>query len=95
MSAAQARRDMVQHYAMLARSAHNFDHLCTEVVVLFNHQSSVLPLSHLEQMFEDSEDIQMLRALSDRAAEVSSKRFLEALYRHERPVMKSGEIEHG
>ncbi|KAJ7654900.1 hypothetical protein B0H14DRAFT_3540763, partial [Mycena olivaceomarginata] len=62
-------RDMVQHYAMLARTAHNFDRLCTEVVVLFNHQSSVLPLSHLEQMFEDPEDIQMLRELSERAAE--------------------------
>ncbi|KAJ7681309.1 hypothetical protein B0H14DRAFT_3535844 [Mycena olivaceomarginata] len=64
-----------RHYAMLARAAHNFDRLCTEVVVLFNHQSSVLPLSHLEQMFEDPEDIQMLRELSERAAEASSKRF--------------------
>ncbi|KAJ7683920.1 hypothetical protein B0H14DRAFT_3534891 [Mycena olivaceomarginata] len=36
-----------------------------------NHQSSVLPLSHLEQMFEDPEDIQMLRELSERAAEAS------------------------
>jgi hypothetical protein len=81
---------MVQHYAMLAPSAHNFDRLCTEVVVLFNHQSSVLSLSHLEQMFENPEDIQMLHALSDRAAEASSKRFLEALYRHERPVTTSG-----
>ncbi|KAJ7824995.1 hypothetical protein B0H14DRAFT_3468907, partial [Mycena olivaceomarginata] len=62
MSAAQARRDMVQQYAMLARAAHNFDRICTEVVVLFNHQSSVLPLSHLEQMFEDPEDIQMLHS---------------------------------
>ncbi|KAJ7318051.1 hypothetical protein DFH08DRAFT_820073 [Mycena albidolilacea] len=46
MSVAQARRDMVQHYAMLTPTAHNFDRLCTEVVVLFNHQSSVLPLGH-------------------------------------------------
>ncbi|KAJ7824017.1 hypothetical protein B0H14DRAFT_3469631 [Mycena olivaceomarginata] len=90
MSAAQARRDMVQHYAMLARAAHNFDRLCTEVVVLFNHQSSVLPLSHLEQMFEDPEDIQMLRELSERAAEASSKNALAAAYRHERPVTTSG-----
>ncbi|KAJ7817379.1 hypothetical protein B0H14DRAFT_3474701 [Mycena olivaceomarginata] len=80
MSAAQARRDMVQHYAMLARAAHNFDRLCSEVVVLFNYQSSVLPLSHLEQMFEDPEDIQMLRELTA----------LEASYRHERPVTTSG-----
>jgi hypothetical protein len=41
-------------------------------------------------MFEDSEDIQMLCALSDRAAEASSKRFLEASYRHEWPVTTSG-----
>jgi hypothetical protein len=90
MSAAQARRDMVQHYVMLTRAAHNFDHLCTKVVVLFNHQSSVLPLSHLEQMFEDPEDIQMLRALSDCVAEMSSKKALEAVYRHERPITTSG-----
>ncbi|KAJ7871816.1 hypothetical protein B0H14DRAFT_3439252 [Mycena olivaceomarginata] len=89
MSAAQARRDMVQHYAMLACSAHNFDCLCTEVVVLFNHQSSVLPLSHLEQMFEDPEDIQMLRALSDRAVEASSKKALEDFYRYKRLVTTS------
>ncbi|KAJ7788600.1 hypothetical protein B0H14DRAFT_3503997 [Mycena olivaceomarginata] len=95
MSAAQARRDMVQHYAMLARAAHNFDRLCTEVVVLFNHQSSVLPLAHLEQMFEDPEDIQMLRALSDRAAEASSRAALEASYRHERPVTPSGPDSNG
>jgi hypothetical protein len=81
---------MVQHYAMLARAAHNFDRLCTEVVVLFNHQSSVLPLSHLEQMFEDPEDIQMLRELSERAAEASSRNALAAAYRHERPVTTSG-----
>jgi hypothetical protein len=81
---------MVQHYAMLARASHNFDRLCTEVVVLFNHQSSVLPLSHLEQMFEDPEDIQMLRELSERAAEASSRTALEASYRHERPVTTSG-----
>ncbi|KAJ7861671.1 hypothetical protein B0H14DRAFT_3445142 [Mycena olivaceomarginata] len=90
MSAAQARRDMVQHYAMLARAAHNFDRLCSEVVVLFKYQSSVLPLSHLEQMFEDPEDIQMLRELSDRAADASSRTALEASYRHERPVTTSG-----
>ncbi|KAJ7343708.1 hypothetical protein DFH08DRAFT_810266 [Mycena albidolilacea] len=95
MSAAQARRDMVQQYAMLARAAHNFDRLCTEVVVLFNHQSSVLPLSHLEQMFEDPEDIQMLRALSDRAAEASSRKALEAAYRHERAVTTSGPDSNG
>jgi hypothetical protein len=90
MSATQARWDMVQHYAMLARSAHNFNHLCTEVVVLFNHQSSVLALSHLEQMFEDPEDIQMLRALSDHTTEAPSKKNLEASYRHERLVTTSG-----
>ncbi|KAJ7788902.1 hypothetical protein B0H14DRAFT_3503657 [Mycena olivaceomarginata] len=90
MSAAQARQDMVQHYAMLAHAAHNFDRLCTEVVVLFNHQSSVLPLSHLENMFEDPEDIQMLHALSDRAAEASSKKALEATYCYERPITTSG-----
>jgi hypothetical protein len=77
---------MVQHYAMLAHAAHNFNRLCTEVVVLFNHQSSVLPLGHLENMFEDPEDIQMLRVSSDRAVEASSKKDLEAAYRHERPV---------
>ncbi|KAJ7328915.1 hypothetical protein DFH08DRAFT_967300 [Mycena albidolilacea] len=95
MSAAQARRDIVQHYAMLTRTAHNFDRLCTELGVLFNHQSSVLPLSHLEQMFEDPEDIQMLHELSDRAAEASSRKSLEAAYRHKWPVTASGPDSNG
>jgi hypothetical protein len=59
-------------------------------VVLFNHQSSVFPFSHLEQIFEDPKDIQMLHALSDRAAEASSRKALEAAYRHEWPVTTSG-----
>ncbi|KAJ7787131.1 hypothetical protein B0H14DRAFT_3505935 [Mycena olivaceomarginata] len=71
-------------------TAHNFDCLCTKVVVLFNHPSSVLPLLHLEQMFEDPEDIQMLHVLSGRATEASSRKALEASYRHERPVTTSG-----
>jgi hypothetical protein len=95
MSAAQAQWDMVQHYAMLVRAAHNFDRLCTKVAVLFNHQSSVLSLSHLEQMFKDPEDIQMLHVLSDRAAEASSQKALEAAYRHERPVTTSGPDSNG
>jgi hypothetical protein len=81
---------MVQHYVMLARTAHNFDRLCTEVVVLFNHQSSVLLLGHLENMFEDPEDIQMLLALSDCAVETSSKQASEAAYHHEGPITTSG-----
>ncbi|KAJ7867004.1 hypothetical protein B0H14DRAFT_3442130 [Mycena olivaceomarginata] len=85
LSAVQARRDLNEHFLWLARAAHNYDRLCTEVVVLFRRQRELLPEAHLEEMFEDPEDIQLLNDLETRSLQHESAAELELLYKQDHP----------
>ncbi|KAJ7720235.1 hypothetical protein B0H14DRAFT_3521010 [Mycena olivaceomarginata] len=85
LSAVQARRDLNEHFLWLARAAHNYDRMCTEVVVLFRRQRELLPEAHLEEMFEDPADIQLLNDLEARSLQQASPAELELLYHQEHP----------
>ncbi|KAJ7812464.1 hypothetical protein B0H14DRAFT_3478832 [Mycena olivaceomarginata] len=85
LSAVQARRDLNEHFLWLARAAHNYDRLCTEVVVLFRRQRELLPEAHLEEMFEDPDDIQLLNDLEARSLQHASAAELELLYQQDHP----------
>ncbi|KAJ7300354.1 hypothetical protein DFH08DRAFT_1001797 [Mycena albidolilacea] len=85
LSAVQARRDLNKHFLWLARAAHNYDRLCTEVVVLFRRQRELLPEAHLEEMFEDPDDIQLLNDLEARSLQHASAAELELLYQQDHP----------
>ncbi|KAJ7702520.1 hypothetical protein B0H14DRAFT_3527255 [Mycena olivaceomarginata] len=75
LSAVQARRDLNEHFLWLARATHNYDQMCTEVVVLFRRQRELLPEAHLEEMFEDPA----------RSLQQASPAELELLYHQEHP----------
>ncbi|KAJ7300647.1 hypothetical protein DFH08DRAFT_828243, partial [Mycena albidolilacea] len=85
LSAVQARRELNEHFLWLARAAHNYDRLCTEVVVLFRRQRELLPEAHLEEMFEDPADIQLLNDLEARSLQHASAAELELLYQQDHP----------
>ncbi|KAJ7797230.1 hypothetical protein B0H14DRAFT_3493959 [Mycena olivaceomarginata] len=85
LSAVQARHDLNEHFLWLARAAHNYDRLCTEVVVLFCRQCELLPEVHLEEIFEDPEDIQLLNDLEERSLQHDSAAELELLYHQDHP----------
>jgi hypothetical protein len=85
LSAVQARREFNEHFLWLARTAHNYNRMCTEVVVLFHRQCELLPEAHLEEMFEDPEDIQLLNDLEARSLQQASVAELELLYHQDHP----------
>jgi hypothetical protein len=81
----QARCDLIEHFLWLAHAAHNYDWLCTEVVVLFRRQCKLLPEAHLEEMFKDPEDIQLLNDLEECSLQQDSAAELELLYHQDHP----------